>query len=122
MLTGGEVKSCRAGDVSMAGAYVSFLHDKPILKHVKINRYRYADASQQHEPERDRFLLLKAPEAKRLREAATQKGITIVPLEMRAGKYIKVLLGVARGRKTLDKRQRIKEREVGRRIREGREI
>jgi len=121
-LSGGEVKSCRAGDVSLAGAYVSFLKGVPILKHLKINRYRYADATIPYEPEKDRVLLLKASEAKRLETATAEKGIAVIPLELHAGKFIKILLGIARGRKTVDKRHRIKEREMGRNLKEGKEI
>jgi tmRNA-binding protein len=47
--------------------------------------------------------------------------VTIVPLEVKAGRFIKIVLGLAKGRKKLDKRQKIKEREVGRRMRMGRE-
>lgn len=121
MLTGSEAKACREGHVDLAGAYVSFLGGKPLLKHMKISPYRYADPAA-HAPERDRVLLLKKNEAERLRIQSEQKGMSIVPLEVQAGRFIKVLLGLGRGRKRIDKRQRIKEREMGRRIREGREV
>lgn len=120
ILSGQEVKSCRNGNVNLAGAYVSFLGDKPILKRAKISPYAFATVTD-YDPERDRELLLKKPEATRLEAATEEKGMSIVPLEIRAGKFIKVLLGIGRGRKKIDKRQKIKEREIGRKIREGRE-
>ena len=121
MLTGPEVKSCRNGHMSLAGAYVSFYGGKPQLKNAKISKYTFS-ADTGHQDMRDRELLLKANEAGKLQRALEEKGMSLVPLEVRAGKYIKVLLGLGRGRKRLDKRQKIKEREMGRRMREGREI
>ncbi|MFA6523763.1 MAG: SsrA-binding protein SmpB [Candidatus Peribacteraceae bacterium] len=120
-LTGQEVKSCRLGHVNLAGSYVSFLGGKPILKQAKIAAYKYALPLPSYEPEHDRLLLLKKREAEKLAAATAEKGISIVPLEIHAGKFIKVLLGVGRGRKRFDKRQKIKERETSRKIREGKE-
>lgn len=121
MLTGGEAKSCRLGHVSLAGAYVSFLGGKAVLKNSSITRYPMSGPSIPHEDKRDRFLLLKQSELDRLQRQSEEKGNTIVPLEVRAGKTIKVLIALGKGRKKLDKRQVIKERETGRRLREGRE-
>lgn len=121
VLTGQEVKSCRLGQVNLAGAYVSFFGGAPVLKQAKISQYKFATA-EGYEPGHDRKLLIKKKEAERLEALLTEKGVTIVPLEVHAGKFIKVLLGIAKGRKRLDKRQRIKEREMGRRMREGRDV
>lgn len=121
MLTGAEVKACRNGNISLTGAYISFLGGKPILKKAKIAPYAYA-FNVDYQPERDRPLLLTKSQIANLASVTAEKGMTIVPLEVRAGKYIKVLLGVGRGRKRLDKRQRIKERDVERRMRRGREL
>ncbi len=118
ILTGSEVKSCRAGHVDLAGAYVSFMGDVPTLKHMKISPYRYS-SSTAHEIGRDRTLLLSKAETKKLKDAALQKGVSAVPLEVRAGRFIKILIGIGRGRKTIDKRKVIKEREVERRLRKG---
>ncbi len=121
VLTGQEVKSCRLGQISLAGSYVSFFGGKPMLKQAKISLYAYAGKSDAYEPGHDRLLLLKKSEMERLQSAEQQKGVTIIPLEVRAGKFIKIVLGLAKGRKRHDKRQRIKEREVGRRLKMGRE-
>jgi SsrA-binding protein len=121
MLTGPEAKSCRMGHVNLAGAYVSFFGGKAHLKNTKIAPYAFS-RNVPHEEMRDRQLLLSAAESARLQKALEEKGISVVPLEVRADKYIKVLLGLGRGRKRIDKRQRIKEREMGRNLREGREI
>lgn len=121
VLTGGEVKSCRLGQVSLAGSYVSFVSGKPVLKQAKISLYAYAGNQPDYEPGRDRLLLLRKSELERLDSAQAEKGVAIVPLEVKAGRHIKVLLGLAKGRKTIDKRQRIKDREMSKRMRMGRE-
>lgn len=118
-LTGAEVKSCRLGQIHLSGSYVSFLTQPPILKHAHIAPYKYA-ADPSYDPHRDRPLLVKKAELRKLAALTKQQGVTVVPLEIRAGKFIKVLLGVARGRKKADKRQRIKERELERKLRQGR--
>lgn len=122
MLSGQEVKSCRDGHVDLAGAYVSFFGGKPMLKQAKIRPYQFASGLTEYEPGRDRALLLTKKEAEKLQTASEQKGVTIIPLEVQAGKFIKVVLGLARGRKTIDKRRVIKERDVEKRIRQGREV
>lgn len=121
MLTGPEAKSCRSGHVNLAGAYVSFHGGSARLKNSKISAYPFSKGAP-HEEMRERALLLSAHELGKLQKALQEKGMSLVPLEVRAGKHIKVLLGLGRGRKRIDKRQRIKEREIGRKLREGREI
>ncbi len=122
MLTGPEVKSCRMGQVSLLGSYVSFFGGKPILKHAKISPYKYSGPMPDYDPGHDRELLLRKNQAAKLEAAQSEKGISIIPLEVRAGKFIKILIGIGKGRKRLDKRQKIKDREMGRKMREGREV
>ena len=118
VLTGPEVKSCREGHVSLAGSYVSFLGGAPMLKNASINKYTYAANVLGYDPLRERKLLLKKTDIARLDSAVAEKGVTLIPLELKAGKFIKVVLGLGRGRKRHDKRAKIKEREVGRQLRE----
>lgn len=122
ILTGPEVKSCRRGHINLGGSYVSFLGGKPVLKGAGISKYAFSGSDSAHEEHRDRQLLLKKNELGKLERATEEKGMTLIPLEVRAGKFIKLLIGMCRGRKKMDKRQAIKERETGRRLREGREI
>jgi SsrA-binding protein len=121
MLSGQEVKACRLGQISLVGSYVSFFGGKPVLKQAKISVYKYAGVLPDYDPGHDRALLLKKSELVKLEALQAEKGVALIPLEIHAGKFIKLLLGVGRGRKRFDKRQKIKEREVGRRVREGRE-
>ena len=121
ILMGQEVKSIRAGNADLKGAYVSFVSGKPVLKNSTIQPYRYASNLTDYDPGRDRELLLRKTELEKLRVASEEKGIAVLPLEFRAARMIKVLLGVGRGRKKIDKRKRIKEREVEKKIRKGEE-
>lgn len=121
MLSGQEAKSCRMGHVDLSGSYVSFHGGKPIIKHLKISPYKFASQLDGYDPGRDRPLLLTNGEIEKLQVASEQKGITIIPLEVQAGKFIKILIGLGRGRKTIDKRKKIKERDIERRLRSGRE-
>jgi SsrA-binding protein len=109
------------GHVDLAGSYVSFLKDQPILKQMKISPYKFASNLDGYDPGHDRPLLLKKNESEKLQAMSEQKGVTIIPLEVQAGKFIKVLIGIGRGKKTIDKRKVIKERDIERRLRKGQE-
>jgi SsrA-binding protein len=121
VLTGQEVKSVRIGNADLKGAYVSFSSGKPVLKNATIQPYKYASNLKDYDPGRDRALLLHQKEIDRLVGSSQEKGISVLPLEMHAGRTIKVLIGVGRGRKKYDKRQKIKERDVERRLQKGEE-
>lgn len=122
ILTGQEVKSCRMSHVDLAGSYVSFLNGKPTIKHLKIQPYPFASQLEGYDPGQDRTLLLNKNEIAKLESAASARGVTIVPLEVQAGKTIKVLIGIATGRKTIDKRQVIKERDMKKKLKKGEEV
>ncbi len=122
VLTGQEVKSCRLGQVNLAGAYVSFLGGKPVLKQAKISQYKSAGNLKDYDPGHDRLLLLSKKECERINAMQAEKGVTVVPLEVSADRFIKVLLGIAKGRKRIDKRERIKSREMDRRMKQGRDL
>lgn len=119
MLSGQEVKSVRGGQMDLAGSYVSFASGKPVLKSAKIPPYKHATVPDGYNPGIDRQLLLKKTEIERLQSLADQKGVSIIPLEVKAGRFIKLIIGVGKGKKTLDKRRVIRERDVDRRLRRG---
>jgi SsrA-binding protein len=121
VLTGPEVKSCRLGQVDLRGAYVSFLGPQPVVKQATIAAYRFARPEQQV-PKRDLVVLLHKTEIERLRSASEQKGQTVVPMEVRLGRTVKIVLALVQGRKKADRRQVIRDRDDARRLREGREI
>ncbi|MDA1208977.1 MAG: SsrA-binding protein SmpB [bacterium] len=121
ILTGQEVKACRAGTINLSGAYVSFLGGKPILKQSTIAKYAHASNLSDYEPGRDRELLLSKRDIERMQSKVSEQGATIVPLEVRAARYIKVVLGLAKGRSRVDKRHSIKDKDIKRRMKKGEE-
>ena len=122
VLSGQEVKACRAGQVDLSGAYVSFRTGVPILRQATIQPYKRASALDGYEPGADRPLLLSKKQVEELRAMSEQDGVTVLPIEVRAGKYVKVVLAVARGRKKADKRRAIRDKEVTRALRRGTEV
>lgn len=116
VLRGSEVKSLRAGKVSLAEAYGRirdgevWLMGCDIAEYVEANRYN-------HEPRRPRKLLMHRREVKRFAAKALQQGLTLIPLKMYFHRGIaKVLMGVCRGQKHHDKRQSLKKADAQRDI------
>lgn len=121
ILSGQEVKSCRNGGMNLAGSYVSMHRGSPELRKASIAAYRFASGLESYDPNRDRKLLLKKKDIARLQSALDEKGVSVIPLEVTAGKYIKVVLGLGKGRKKIDKRERIKEKDIAKRMKKGEE-
>jgi SsrA-binding protein len=115
-LTGTEVKSIRAGGVSISEAYARFRDGEAWLMSVHIPPYKQGSFSNV-DPNRPRKLLLHKEQIVQLESRVKEKGLTIVPLRMyfTRGK-VKVQLGLARGKKTWDKRADIAKRDVEREI------
>ncbi|MCK9520790.1 MAG: SsrA-binding protein SmpB [Dehalococcoidia bacterium] len=111
VLTGSEVKSLRAHRVSLQGAFARMKDNELWLVDAHIAPYENAGYTG-HNPTRDRKLLLHKKELARLAEMTAEKGLTIVPLAMYFKRgNVKVELGVVRGLKKYDKREKVKERE-----------
>ena len=114
VLRGTEVKSLRAGLVNFKDSYASVRNGEGWLLGCHISPYSHGtDAN--HEPERDRKLLLHKRELSRLSGKISERGLTLVPLRLyfKAGRA-KVELGLARGKKLHDKRSALREREARR--------
>ena len=111
VLRGTEVKSLRAGRADLKESYARIEGTEAWLLGCHISPYAQGNRAN-HEPLRPRKLLLHRPELNRLLGKIMEKGLTLVPLRLyfKEGRA-KVELGLARGRKTLDKRQAIRERE-----------
>jgi SsrA-binding protein len=115
-LTGTEVKSLRAGHVNLADAFARVEGGEAWLHHLHISPYEQGNI-QNHDPMRTRKLLLHKREILRLGARVQQRGYTLVPLRIYFRRGVaKVELGLARGRHTYDKRERIAERDAARRI------
>jgi SsrA-binding protein len=127
VLLGSEIKSIRAGQISIKEAYVQVAGGELWLVNAHIAPYSPSSRSN-HDPIRKRKLLLKRKEIRQLSEALRQKGLTVVPLRILLKDGLaKADLALARGKRQYDKRQamarrdadREVERELGRRRREG---
>jgi len=111
VLLGSEVKSLRAGEADLKDSYVFVRRGEAFIHGLHIAPYAFARDGG-HEPERERKLLLHQLEIDRLAEQVAEKGMTLVPLRLyfRAGKA-KLEFGVGKGRRTVDKRHALKERD-----------
>jgi SsrA-binding protein len=115
MLTGSEIKSVREGKVSFNDSYC-FFHDGELwIKSLHIAEYVNAGYAG-HDPIRERKLLLNKKELRKWAQKMKEKGLTIVPLAMYINEkgYAKLDIGLAKGKKTHDKRESIKKRDTDR--------
>lgn len=111
-LEGTEVKSLREAKVSIVESYARVIKDEVFLIGANINEYKYGNINN-HIPVRNRKLLLNKREIKKIKEALTEKGLTLIPLKMYfKNSKVKVELGIGRGKKLYDKRESIKARET----------
>ncbi|MGH7334888.1 MAG: SsrA-binding protein SmpB [Candidatus Rokuibacteriota bacterium] len=114
VLRGTEVKALRTGQVNFKDSFATIRNNEAWLRGCHISPYSHGtDAN--HEPERDRKLLLHRREIARLMGKVAERGLTIVPLRLyfKQGRA-KVEIGLARGKKLHDKRSSLREREVAR--------
>jgi SsrA-binding protein len=115
VLSGSEIKSIRAGKVSLQEAYARPENGELWLVGAHIAEYAAASHFGRHDPRRRRKLLLHRHEIRELEEAVEKRGLTLVPLRLylKRGKA-KLEIGLARGRRRYDKRQAIARREAER--------
>lgn len=116
VLQGTEIKSLRNHGGNLQDAYVKVVHDEAFLVGCNISQYRFGNIHN-HEEKRERKLLLHKREISQLKVAAQEKGLTLIPLAMylKNGRA-KVKIALAKGKKTYDKRQAIRERDDNRQI------
>lgn len=115
-LTGTEVKSVRQGSVSLAGAYGAVLGGELWLVGADISAYVFGNRFN-HDPKRNRKLLVHAKELRELKMKTEAKGLTLVPLKLylHHGR-VKVDLGVCRGKALHDKRESLKKKDLTREL------
>ncbi len=115
VLMGTEVKSVRQGKFNMSDSYCLFHEDELYIKNLHISPYEKS-THYNHEPLRDRKLLLKRRELKRLILKLKDQGLTIVPTRLYINDrgLIKFEIALAKGKKNYDKRETIKERDLKR--------
>ena len=111
-LLGTEIKSIKAGNANLTDAYCFFKGTELFLKNAFIAEYKYGN-QQNHPERRERKLLLKKQELKKLKRKLDEKGFTIVPIAIFVNErgIAKVQIGLAKGKKAYDKRASIREKD-----------
>lgn len=111
-LFGTEIKSIRDGKAGLTDSYCSFLNEELWVKNMHIATYFFGTYNN-HDVRRDRKLLLTARELNKLRRASKESGLTIVPTKLFINEkgLAKLEIALARGKKSYDKRQSLKEKE-----------
>jgi len=114
-LYGTEVKSARAGGVSLAGGYATVENGEVFLREINIAPYSCGNIYNR-DPKRKRKLLLKHDEIKRLYGKVRERGFTLIPIKFFFSErgWAKVDLGLCKGKKLIDKREVLKKRAVER--------
>ncbi len=109
VLAGTEIKSIRMGKVSMTDSYCYFDRGELWIRGVNIAEYSWG-ACNNHTPKRDRKLLLTRKELRKIERALQDRGLTVVGLRLFLNErgLVKVVVGLARGRKSYDKREYLK--------------
>jgi SsrA-binding protein len=113
VLAGTEVKSIREGKVSFTDSYCFFVDGELWLKSLHISEYKEGTYNN-HEPKRDRKLLLKKQQLRKLQKKMNEGGLTIIPtlIFINDKGLVKVEVALAKGKKTIDKRETIKQRDI----------
>ena len=122
VLTGTEIKSIRAGKVNLTDSYCSFINGELWAHNIHISEYANGSYNN-HEPKRDRKLLLNKKELKKIQSKLNDRGMTIIPTRMWINEngYAKLDIALARGKKMFDKRDSIKEKDQRRAAARGEE-
>ena len=116
-LLGSEIKSAREGRMTIAEGYVYIKNGEAWLENAHIPHYPPAGIYGQHEPTRARKLLLKKKQLAHLQDQAHRDGQTIIPLKVYIkNRVAKLLIGVGKGKRQIDRRNTIKERDAKREI------
>lgn len=115
-LLGSEIKSIRENNPNIAQAHCYFKDNELYIKGMYISEYKESGTHQNHDPLRERKLLLNKRELKKLLKGVTTKGITIIPITLLLSKngLVKLEIALAQGKKLFDKKLTIKQRDIDR--------
>ena len=116
-LLGTEVKSIRSGKVNLRDGYCTFRDGEILLKNVHISPHKNVGSFFNHDPLRNRKLLLHKKEIIKIKSNTEKKGMTIIPLSLYLkGSWIKITIGIGKGKKLHDKRQDEKQKSIKKEI------
>lgn len=116
-LLGSEIKSIRTGKANLQEAYCFFIGDELYIKGMHIAEYSHGGYAN-HDPVRQRKLLLKRTELRKIKNKLKEKGLTVIPVKLYINErgFAKLEIAVAKGKKLFDKRQNIKNKDVKREL------
>mgnify|MGYP000845329923 CR=1 FL=1 len=122
VLTGTEIKSVREGKANLTDAYCAFVGNELFVRNMHIAEYKYGTYSN-HEPKRDRKLLLTKRELRKILTKTKEKGLTIIPflLFVDENGLAKIKIAIAKGKKNYDKREALKNKDTRRELDRNRE-
>lgn len=117
VLTGTEIKSIREGKANLTDSYCAFIGNELYVKNLHISEYKYGTYAN-HEPKRDRKLLLNKKELRKILSKTNEKGLTIIPtlLYINDDGLAKLDIAIAKGKKNYDKRESLKTKDTQREI------
>lgn len=119
VLEGSEARSIRDGNVSIGEAYCFINNGEMFVRGMRIEPYEQAVIDHRHNPDRDKKLLLRVREIRRIADKMKGTGLTIVPTELiRAGRNFKLKIAMAKGKKKWDKRQDEKAKDAKKEMKE----
>lgn len=115
ILQGTEIKAIRKGNANLNDAYCFFKNGELLIKNMFIAEYEFGNVFN-HEPRRLRKLLLRRAELNKLERKVKERGLTIVPYRLHLSErgFVKLEIALAQGKKSFDKRESIKEKDVKR--------
>ena len=119
VLKGSEIKSIKDQSVDFSNSYCIIKHNEIFIIGMNIKEYKFANLNN-HDPDRDRKLLLNRKEINQIKKKVSEKKFSIIPtkLFMSSRGLIKIEIGLGKGKKEYDKREDIKQRDIDKRLRE----
>lgn len=114
-LAGTEIKSIRMGKASLVDSYCYFVNGELWLKGMRVSEYFYGTYNN-HQPERERKLLLNKKELQKLERKTKESGLTIIPVRLFLNErgFAKIEIALAKGKKQHDKRETLKQKDASR--------
>lgn len=117
-LLGTEVKSIKDGKLSIPDAFAEVRGGEVWVRNFHVAEYAFSSAAFQHDPDRQKKLLLRAQEIKRIDRRVREKGYTLIPLSIYLKRgLVKIELGLCKGKKLYDKRADLREKDMDRDMR-----
>lgn len=116
-LLGTEVKSVKAGNISLRGSFIVFKGEEAYLTNAKIPSWQPANTPKDYDPTRSRKVLLRKDQIKHLLGNKQTLGLTFIPIRVYTKRsHVKILIGLARGKRKYQKKQKKKEQDIQRDI------